>query len=37
MFTAATSVWLLGERLRAREVVGMVLVVGGIWLLASAS
>lgn len=37
MFTAATSVWLLGERLRTREVVGMVLVVGGIWLLASAS
>ena len=33
LFTVATSVWLLRERLRVREVLGMVLVVAGIWLL----
>ncbi len=33
LFTAATSVWLLKERLTRREIYGMVLVVVGIWLL----
>ena len=33
LFTLATSVWLLGERVRMREIIGMILVVGGIWLL----
>lgn len=33
LFTLITSVWLLGERLHRREVLGMILVVGGIWLL----
>jgi len=33
VFTVITSVWLLGERLRTKEVVGMVLVVFGIGLL----
>lgn len=33
LFTVATSVWLLRERLRVREVVGIVGVIAGIWLL----
>ncbi len=33
IFTVMTSVWLLGERLRGREIGGMVLVVAGIILL----
>ena len=33
LFTVFTSVWLLGERLHRREVLGMILVVSGIWLL----
>ncbi len=37
LFTVATSVWLLRERLRAREVLGMVLVVAGIFLLIGGS
>jgi drug/metabolite transporter (DMT)-like permease len=35
LFTVITSVWLLRERLQRREVLGMVLVVGGILLLVS--
>lgn len=33
LFTIMTSVWLLGERVKSREIAGMILVVGGIWLL----
>ena len=33
VFTVLTSVWILGERLKLREGVGIVLVVIGIWLL----
>ena len=33
IFTIVTSVWLLGERLRGKDVAGMVLIVLGIWLL----
>ena len=33
LFTIMTSVWLLGERVKPREIAGMILVVGGIWLL----
>ncbi len=33
IFTVAASVWFFGERLRGREIAGMVLVVMGIWLL----
>jgi len=33
LFTVLTSVWLLGERLRWREVLGILLVVTGILLL----
>ncbi len=33
LFTVVTSLWLLRERLHVRELVGMILVVGGIWLL----
>ena len=33
LFTVITSVWLLGERLHRKEVLGMALVVAGIWLL----
>ncbi|NKC01413.1 MAG: EamA family transporter [Pseudomonadales bacterium] len=33
LFTIATSVWLLGERITRREMIGMALVVAGIWLL----
>ena len=33
LFTVITSVWLLRERLRLRDVAGMILVLGGIWLL----
>ncbi len=37
LFTVATSVWLLRERLRAREVLGMALIVAGIFLLIGGS
>ena len=33
LFTLITSVWLLGERIKPREVAGIFLVVVGIWLL----
>jgi drug/metabolite transporter (DMT)-like permease len=33
LFTVASSIWLLGERVTRREVIGMTLVVAGIWLL----
>ncbi len=33
LFTVMTSIWLLGERLKSRELIGIVLVVVGIWLL----
>ena len=33
LFTVATSIWFFRERLHARELAGMILVVGGIWLL----
>ena len=33
LFTLITSVWLLGERVRRREVLGMLLLVTGIVLL----
>jgi drug/metabolite transporter (DMT)-like permease len=33
IFTVVTSVWLLGERLRSKDVAGMALIVLGIWLL----
>ena len=33
LFTVVTSIWLLGERIKTREVVGILLVVVGIWLL----
>lgn len=33
LFTVVSSIWLLGERIRTREVLGIVLVVLGIWLL----
>ena len=33
LFTVMSSIWLLGERLKSRELIGIVLVVVGIWLL----
>lgn len=33
LFTVISSVWLLGERLKRREIIGITLVVLGIWLL----
>ena len=33
LFTFAASIWFFRERVTARQVIGAVLIVGGIWLL----